>query len=142
MTCSSQLVVRAGALETLTGVQLVRAESGEDWAGYRGGDYAFNHTIRGGGGTDSGNGLPDGLGFDLASINIQSFELRPGAGGEVPEDCCYAGGGGGVLVDGDGPQYSAKEGQGYGGGQGGFHFYDPWGSAGQGVVLIEINSKQ
>ena len=78
-------------------------------AGYSGGGFAANITVRGGGGSDGGDGLPEGLGgpdsgFDIASINIQSFQLKPGAGGEAL-DPDLAGGffAGGVLVNGVGP---------------------------------------
>ena len=46
------------------------------------------------------------------------------------------GGGGGLLVDGAGPQASKYQGQGYGGGANGY-YTDPDGLPG--LILIEVN---
>ena len=52
-------------------------------------------------------------------------------------DCCHecGGGGGGVLVDGEGPASSVYNGQGYGGGGCAYG-----GATHQGVILLEISS--
>ena len=65
-------------------------------------------------------------------------EVGPGAGGEgFCGGSCFGGGGGGVLVDGQGPVgYSSFQGQGYGGGASGSSTY-PDGLPG--VILMEIN---
>ena len=48
----------------------------------------------------------------------------------------FGGGGGGVLVDGAGPQATQYDGQGYGGGRG-----FSGGSPGPGLVILEIAAK-
>ena len=62
-----------------------------------------------------------------------NFSLTPGLGGQ--KNAHYGGGGGGVMVNGEGPQYSGHDGQGYGGG--GAHL----GTPGSGLVLLEIKHK-
>ena len=90
----------------------------------------------------------------LSSIALQAFRLAPAPGGKVWKEkhpCTENGaGGGGVLVNGEGPSTAGyNDGGGYGGGQGGYP--DQYliqncrnkgpGKAGQGVVLMEINEK-
>jgi len=87
-----------------------------------------------GDGQDSsdGNHGGKGSGLDISTIALQHFKLTPAAGG----DYCgqYGGGGGGILVDGQGPH----NGESYGAGGGKCNNADP----AQGIVLIEIKKKQ
>ena len=157
MTVStSQLVVRVGgprqlsSLETSEGQAIITAQPGEDGfsqdggAGYSGGGGGgSDSSYQGGdGGQDGGdgedgscNGCPGGTGsdLDLSAIKLTRFSLTPGLGGT--KNAHYGGGGGGVMVDGEGPQYSVHDGQGYGGG--GAHL----GTPGSGLVLLEIKPK-
>ena len=68
---------------------------------------------------------------------FSSWTLTPGAGGKFQDDFYdnFGGGGGGVMVDGAGPQANEFQGQGYGGGGdgGGLHGL-------QGVILLEVVS--
>ena len=79
-----------------------------------------DHCVDGDGGDDyyegeGGRGREND--FKIDEISIQSFSLSPGKGGHG--DNIYAGGGGGLLIDNDGPETSAQEeGEGYGGGSG------------------------
>ena len=114
---------------------------GEAGDGYSGGGYAGKHS----GGSDGSNGeggsgdyVGEGTGEDLASYQFDNFDLSPGLGGEYYQDpscwfLCNAngGGGGGVLVNGEGPQDRVNNGQGFGGG--GCN-----GAAHPGAVIIEI----
>ena len=112
-------------------------------AGYSGGGAGFGDYIYGNGGLDGGDGEDGdgkghggvGSGLDISSISLASFVLSPGVGGEKHyyNTNHFGGGGGGVLVDGEGPQETQYDGEGYGGGRG-------WseGKPGPGVVLMEV----
>ena len=71
----------------------------------------------------------------MTKYAFDNFVLTPGAGGISYSDAgrYYSGGGGGVLINGDGPDVEEEQGQGYGGGNGG-----PWSSGSPGVIVIEI----
>ena len=74
-------------------------------------------------------------------MNFQNVSPRASAGGEVYTSANgynYGGGGGGVLVNDQGPKPSSYQGQGYGGGGNGYSAY-PDGMPG--VILIEIKWK-
>ena len=99
------------------------------------------------GGSDGGSGEGynhgDGSGIDLSSFPLKSFVLTPGLGGEGYKGSKVAnagGGGGGVLVDSEGPvRVFTSQGQGFGGG-GCFRYSQgelmPYGLPG--VILLEI----
>ena len=125
------------------------AESGEDGQGYYGGDgYSgggggggfSNVNVGGDGGTDGGDGVDGyytggaGTGEDISLYTFTTWSLGPGAGGQHDN---YGGGGGGLMVDGAGPQASSYQGVGYGGGGGGYSGSHKYGL--QGVILIEIH---
>ena len=129
------------------------AEAGEDaqgtaensigGAGYSGGGSgARDPGTAYDGGTDGGNGGGGGggagTGEDISSYILNTWSLSPAPGGEAFDcnnygDC--AGGGGGVLLDGSGPDTAHTSiGQGFGGGGAN-------GGAGhQGIILMEITS--
>ena len=154
---SSELVVRVGgprqlsSLETSEGETIITAQSGQDGfspaggAGYSGGGGGRNDSryLGGDGGQDGGDGgdgnCPGGChgaagsGLDLSVIRLTRFSLSPGLGGT--KNGQYGGGGGGVMVDEEGPQATVHDGQGYGGG--GAHV----GTPGSGLVLLEIKQK-
>ena len=158
---ASQLVVRVGgpggqtSLQTIEGEIIVTAAPGENGnsyyggAGYSGGGgvyYSSGSYFRSGnGGEDGGDGYGtneeptngwggEGSGLDVSSISLQQFSLSPGVGGKVSGSTNYGGGGGGVLVDGTGPQDTISAGEGYGGGgAGGVH-----GAPAPGLLLLEI----
>ena len=115
-------------------------------AGYSGGGGGSSNTARDGGdgGKDGGDGDNSaignlggrGSGQDISTtIHLQQFSLTPGRGGQ--KIGMYGGGGGGIMVDGSGPQDTVYIGQGYGGGKGGYS-----GNPGTGLVLLEIKPKQ
>ena len=137
------------------GADLLRAERGGDGHGdggdgYSGGGACYS-AVYGDGGTDGSDGCcggygGSGSGLSLATFSLQSFSLMPGAAG-IKHDHIHVvqmgGGGGGVLVDGAGPQDLLWDGQGYGGGQGGYYEQvETPGSAGPGIVLMEIGHKR
>lgn len=156
----SQLVVRVGgpgelsSLETSEGETIITAQPGEKsdhkdgGAGYSGGGGGSFYG-GGDGGEDGGDGDNShphgdtnghlggrGSGQDISTtIHLQQFSLTPGRGGQ--RNGRYGGGGGGIMVDGSGPQDTVYNGQGYGGGQG-IHGGNP----GPGLVLLEIKPKQ
>ena len=134
-------------------------DGGNGYLQYHGGDgYSgggqYGELERGyNGGTDGGNGEGEdspGLGStdDLSLISLNHYKLSPGAAGLFSVRNTdglvdyLGGGGGGVLVDGQGPQDSPHQGQGYGGGGSDHpdqdHPYEGQGAAG--VVIIEISS--
>ena len=154
----SQLVVRVGgpgelsSLETREGETIITAQPGgesdryDGGAGYSGGGGGSSNTARtgGDGGKDGGDGDNStignlggrGSGQDISTtIHLQQFSLTPGRGGQ--KIGMYGGGGGGIMVDGSGPQDTVYIGQGYGGGKGGYS-----GNPGTGLVLLEIKPKQ
>ena len=119
-----------------------RAQGGAPGDGAVGGaGYSGGAAANGDGGADGsdvcGSASGIGSGFNLSSIQLDTFVLSPGSGGEkyLTAGGGAGGGGGGVLVDGEGvhddSMYPEYDGQGYGFG-GGFD------SGGQGVVLMEV----
>ena len=111
--------------------------------GYSGGGAGGSNA--GDGGEDGSDGCCDGhggkgSGFDLASTSLEHFTVSPGAAGErhiINGGAHYRGGGGGVLVDGAGPRDSTYDGEGFGGGHGGYYS----GVGTPGIVLMEIKQK-
>ena len=87
------------------------------------------------GGSNGGNGPGEeagkGSGDDLSAYPMEHFTLTPGKGGAGLTNDRFCGGGGGVLVDGEGPERKSPHvGEGYGGGGGT--------SAQAGIILIEV----
>ena len=94
----------------------------------------------------------NGTGVSLNQISMQYFHLAPGDGGtqdsgiEYKSEQVFGGGGGGVLVDGVGPdRESTCQGEGYGGGAGALLTHSSTkknnfvGAVGlPGVILIEV----
>ena len=74
-----------------------------------------------------------GSGEDVSLYTFTSWTLAPGAGGS--NNGGGGGGGGGVLVNGEGPERSVYQGQGFGGGGNG---YSGYGDGLQGVILLEV----
>ena len=161
LSFTSQLHVNIGAAQqessvaTSYGEELVRAASGKDarsshgadgYSGGGGGGVNNEHWGSGGQNGEDGENLNagKGSGFDLSSVKMTPFTLSPGAGGMKHKNYySYGGGGGGVLVDGMGPQETEWDGEGYGGGMGGYRFdIDAPGIPGPGLVLMEIKSKK
>jgi len=116
---------------TIGGQVVLEVQNGKDDVGYGGGDgYSGGGGIDAKGGSAGGNGSDGskpgrrhgkggkGSGEDVTQIKMKSFEFTPGEGG----DGLFGGGGGGVLVNGAGPERSAYvseyDGQGCGGGGG------------------------
>ena len=93
--------------------------------GYEGGDGESGDGHHGGHGT----------GQDLTALVLDNFILSPGDGGEskLVGNLWVGGGGGGILINGEGPDENYYTvGSGYGGGGG-------WGQQGlQGAVIVEI----
>merc|ERR1719228_2829784 len=153
---SDNLLVNVGGVteesrvDTAAGETIVRAhpgKSGDSWYGgdgYSGGgagslhiaDIGGNGGSNGGDGNDSSDGPGGkGSGLDISTIALEHFKLTPAAGGEA---CGISGGGGGgVLVDGQGPPGPHNECGSYGAGGGGCTYYEH-----QGIILIEIKKKQ
>merc|ERR1712181_72596 len=112
----------------------------------------------GGGGGSNGDGGTDGSygccggesgigsSFNLSSIQLDTFTLSSGTGGEqfLSVERNVGGGGGGVLVDGEGAQDDSIRpecnGQGYGFGAGASSGVFGYGQGGQGVVLMEVTT--
>jgi len=123
------------------GTRIIDAKGGKGGTGFSGGGGGADVDWWGDGGSDGsdgccGHGSGHGSGFNLASIELNHFEVSPGAGGRrsmSSEGNYVGGGGGGVLVNGDGPQDDRTSGQGYGGGGG-------LGQAGHGAVLLEMET--
>ena len=99
-------------------------------------------------GTNGGNGEcyngGYGTGEDVTAYAFKNFYLSPGAGSKPFEDRQWyrGGGGGGVLVNGAGPDMFSMEnkaGKGYGGG-GTFHSFDKM-SGRPGLILLEVVKK-
>ena len=84
--------------------------------GYSGGGDGFNSPSRGGSDGSDGEGegyQGEGTGEKLTSYQFNNFVLSPGAGGYRQ----HGGGGGGVLLSGEGPPRDhGGQGEGYGGG--------------------------
>jgi len=109
------------------------AEGGGD--GYSGGggrcpcDGGSNGTD--GEGQDGGHGSA----IDVTHLPFQNFTLAPGNGGhnEKSPNSNFGKGGGGLLINGNGPVHDVEQGEGYGGGGGPYH------NAGlHGAIIIEI----
>ena len=86
----------------------------------------------------------NGTGEDLSMYHMEHWEITPGVGGkemwESDPSCQLGGGGGGVLVNGVGPD-RIDDGQGEGYGGGGNHAVRNNKEVGglRGVVLIEVS---
>ena len=128
---------RKSSTVTVNG-EIIRAAAGhdgyiDDYGGYNGGDgfsgggsYGSNGGSNGGdGGSSSSGSGGEGTGEDVTSYSLKNYKLSPGEGGK-------RGGGGGVLVNGDGPGQGkyGQTGQGYGGGS-----YD---NGNPGVIILQI----
>ena len=124
---------------SLDGHDIIVAGAGGDYGGamiggdgYSGGG-ALSLQQGMNGGSDGGDGEGEemcidcgltteghGSGVNVSSYHLNNFVLSPGVGGvwsEHPGHYFHAGGGGGVLVDGEGPQRdNDNQGEGYGGG--------------------------
>ena len=96
-------------------------------------------------GSDGGSGecINGGIGTDedVTTYNFKNFELSPGAGSKPFEDGQWyrGGGGGGVLVNGEGPEMfnmGNKAGKGYGGG-GTMHSFSLMVGR-PGLILLEV----
>ena len=124
-------------------IVLVQANPGQEADGYSGGGQYEFPICHGGsdGGSDGSDGEGSrggsGTGEDISEYVFTAWTLTPGAGGIHYEDGCYGGGGGGVMVDGAGPDTDQYTGQGFGGGGSGR------GTNGlEGLVLLEISPTQ
>jgi len=118
---------------------------GDGYSGGGGGGTQYTGSSGGFGGSNGGDGQdsPDGgrhggkgSGLDISTIALEHFKLTPAAGGESCK--LIGGGGGGVLVDGQGPH----NGRSYGAGGGDHECSNVNHPAQQGIVLIEIKKKQ
>merc|ERR1712110_10559 len=133
---------------TINGLTL-EAEPGENWNFGNGGNGFSGGGGYGcscNGGSNGGDGAGDGdtnlggkgTGEKLSSFPMDSFILTPGVGGQYHGSC--GGGGGGVLVNGAGPdEWDTTQGQGYGGGG---CYYNSQGTIVdvglRGVILLEM----
>ena len=118
-------------------------------SGYSGGGGAGycespNPQFAGEGGSDGSDGRDgyrgqggEGTGEDISNYVFASWTLTPGVGGKTASSR-FGGGGGGILVDGAGPQPINTVGQGYGGGASGYGG-DPDRFGVPGLILMEIN---
>merc|ERR1712050_783494 len=113
--------------DTAAGETIVRAHPGkyggsrDGGDGYSGGGAGSLHIadIGGNGGSNGGDGQDSsdgpggkGSGLDISTIALEHFKLTPAAGGDYHVSC--GGGGGGVLVDGQGPHNGGSYGAGAG----------------------------
>ena len=124
---------------------------GEDGAaGYSGGGGYGYGSENGGGGGGGSNGAKGedgvdgaggaGSGVRIDDIPVTNFVLSPGEGGTRTITRYTGGGGGGVLVDGQGPyRLSDRVGEGYGGG--GSAEYGPVPSL-PGAVILDFVPEQ
>ena len=106
--------------------------------GYSGGG---DKNSKGGSNGSNGEGVRggQGSGFDISDIVLKHFVLSPGDGGKPSDIYKYGCGGGGVLVDGYGPNpFGGGSGEGYGGGGDAYHSGSP---GSEGVVLLEVKAK-
>ena len=142
----------SGTTVTANGGQPSRNPYNIGGAGYSGGggrgydpDYGCTNCGSWGGrdgskGYDGNCGVGgSGTGENIRSYALSHFTLSPGYYGEPKISHGVGGGGGGVMVDGNGPSALTWHGQGYGGGGG----YDPGNSGGystglDGVILLEV----
>ena len=139
---NSYVAIRGG--ETLTAEPGQDAQDWDGGAGYCGGGGVGDIGGGGNGGTDGGDGDDGsygtggaGSGEDISLYTFSAWTITPGAGGNYyyyDGNYHYGGGGGGVLVDGEGPEASEYQGQGFGGGGSGKSIY---GDGLKGLILIE-----
>lgn len=147
---SSNLLLNVGGIRESTSVttedgsSVILAPAGEDGVdgsydganGYSGGgSNGFGVGSGGSDGSDGEAGLGKGgkgSGVDISAFELTNFVLTPGSGGD--HQC--GGGGGGVLVNGMGPEFYTGMGEGYGGGGEGCGNNYGWGSPG--AILMEI----
>ena len=90
--------------------------------------YCQSESFNGGEDGGDGHGFVDqhsaygqGTHQDISKHYMQNFKITPGNGGlqNAYEGKICGGGGGGVLIDGKGPERLNNQGEGYGGGAGG-----------------------
>ena len=122
-----------------------KAKSGQDaqgdsgGRGYSGGGARGSYTGGENGNKGEGSTGGKGTGEDISAYIFSSWSLQPGPGGKaLVEGACHfcGGGGGGVLIDGYGPDGTEWQGSGYGGGGSGFSGVA---SGLPGVILIEVS---
>ena len=114
---------------TIDGVTLKAAPGADGSSSSSYGGYGFSGGAGGfcncQGGSNGGDGEGElggqGTGEQLSSFPMDSFILTPGVGGQYFDygdgDYRVGGGGGGVLINGNGPEeWDIHQGQGYGGG--------------------------
>ena len=150
MTVSTQ----SGHTESVTATH---GHDGDAWQGGDGNGYSGGGQCCGPfkGGFNGGDGEDDdqdeyepghGTGEDILAYKMENFVLTPGAGGNYYDYEQYehwGGGGGGVLINGDGPMRDSDyQGEGYGGGGCGHRSNGSkweWIETGlQGVNLLEV----
>ena len=104
---SERIVIRyisgeSGCFKTVNGLAVGSGGSGG------GGSSGSGSSAGGDGGTGGGDGETgkysggEGTGFDISSIAMKYYQLSAGKGGK--QDTYNGGGGGGILVDGFGPE--------------------------------------
>merc|ERR1712227_710773 len=133
---------------TISGGDTITAQPGENGQGYVGGSgysgggggSGSSSRVAGDGGSNGGDGEDgsggnggSGTGQDVSLFTFTTWSLGPGAGGRQYSgvNFNYGGGGGGVLVNGAGPQGNIYQGAGYGGG-------GRNGAGHPGLILVEI----
>ena len=135
---------------------VLEAPNGKDADSHGGGNgYSGGGGINAGGGTSGGNGTrgyegyerkhPEGgigSGLNIIELTMKNCILSAGPGGKAKYLCpSEAGGRGGVLVNGEGPEVAAElrenDGQGYGAG-GGSENYHGKGEGLPGCVILEF----
>ena len=128
-------------------------DGGDGYSGGGSADIIFSSSVKNtygaGGGYDGGRGYGSqnyggGTGENVRDYTFDSFVLTPGEGG-VPASWS-GGGGGGVLVNGKGPDGSnIHQGQGFGGGGPGILSTDTASDISnglQGIVILELSDRQ
>ena len=137
----SKVTIAGNTIRALPGKG--HSEYGGD--GFSGGGGGPNEPCNGG--TNGGNGecsdRGKGTGEDISQYHFKNFQLRAGLGGIYQTESSgeyRGGGGGGIIINGDGPGvrankdgYKGSAGEGFGGGG-----FTNSGSEHPGVVLIEI----
>ena len=122
-----------------------KAKSGQDaqgdsgGRGYSGGGASGSYAGGENGNKGEGSTGGKGTGEDISAYIFSSWSLQPGPGGKaLVEGACdfCGGGGGGVLIDGSGPDGTEWQDSGYGGGGSGFSGVA---SGLPGVILIEVS---
>ena len=149
-TKASSVTISGGDTYTANPGQAGDDDGSDGGDGYSGGGGSGFGQFSGNGGTNGGDGSSSehygkgghGTGEDVSSFTFKAWIIEAGAGGEEyfskTSGYTTGGGGGGVLVNGQGPQPSQYQGQGYGGGASGLGGED-YRDGMQGVILIEIN---